>query len=144
MLKYFFVRSLAASLCAWLLVLCGMAAIWTVDKLDIQMLVDASIVTVTFGSVIYGGWWFVDAILLRPLLLPRIGWIGLAPIESISLCIYRCLTRWHAIVEVGGLPMIVHVAKEMLVFYAGYLTVSVLLLWLLSRLAHRKTSSPAN
>ena len=40
--------------------------------------------------------------------------------------------------EVGGLPEILYVAKEKLVFYAGYLAVSVLLLYVLSRLADRK------
>jgi len=144
MLGSLVVRSLVASLCAWLLVLCGVAAIWTVGKLDVHMLVNGSIVIVSYGSLIFGLWWFVDAMLLRPILLPRIGWIGLAPIECISLCAYDILPRWHAMVKVVGLPGIVHEVKGMLVFYAGYLAVSVLLLYLLTRLADLKKSLPAS
>jgi hypothetical protein len=144
MVKSLVVRSLVASLCAWLLVLCGVAANWPGGNQDMQMLADRSIVIVAYGSALFGLWWLVDAAVLRPLLLPRIGWLGLAPIEWISLCANDILPRLPGMLRVDGLPGIVHEVKAMSVFYAAYLAVSVLLLHLLSRLADRKTSPPAN
>jgi hypothetical protein len=144
MLKLLIVRSPLASLCAWLLVLCGVAATWPGGNQDVQMLADRSIVIVGLGSVILGPWWFVSAVLLRPLLLPRIGWFGVAPIECISLCAYDIFPWRLGMIKVDGLPGIVHEVKVMSVFYAAYLAVSVLLLYLLSRFADRKTSPPAN
>jgi len=144
MLKSLVARSLVASLGAWLIVLCGVAVTWSGGKEDWQMLVDRSIVIVSYGSVILGPWWFIGAAVLRPLLLPRIGWFGVAPIECISLCIYDILPRLVGMLREDGLPGIVHEVKAMSVFYASYLAVSVLLLYLLTRLADRKTSPPAS
>jgi hypothetical protein len=142
-LKDLFLRQLLSSLGAWLCLVFFLPAIWALSSLDSHVIVAVPLIIGSFLSALFAPWWILDAILLRPLLLQRLGWIRLAPIECLSLFAYRCLLQWHVIASGRGDAMIFRSLKEMIILYAGYLAFSMLLLDLLSRLANRKTSASA-
>jgi hypothetical protein len=144
MLKDPFLRSVAASLGAWLFMVFGVPELWALSMANPQVMLSAPLFFGGILSALYAPWWFIDAMLLRPILLSRLGWIGVAPLEALSICAYRCFVQRDAIARGGSESIIIHWLKETLTLYGGYLALSMLLLHLLSRPADRKTSRPPN
>ncbi len=121
----FVVRFMASGI-AFVFAAVGLATVRTLALVPVSPLGGIGVSAIYFAAA-FAPFWLVDAIVLRPLMLARLGWSILAPIEFVSLLAYRCLLQ---AVATGHAPPVIgaDMVLQACLFYAFYLAAT--LAWL--------------
>ncbi len=84
-----------------------------------------------YYAIAFAPLWLLDAMLLRPLLLDRFGWVVLAPVELLGFIAYRCLVQAPSLARTSGSAtsdLIADMTGQAALLYGFYLLASVILL----------------